>query len=86
VLRISTNNNSENLTLTVEGWLVGPWVDELRKETKLALGHAKAVTLDLQKLWFTDPSGLALLRELMMRNVAFIHCSTFISQQLKEAM
>jgi hypothetical protein len=86
VLRISINNDSENLTLTVEGWLVGPWVDELSKEAKSAIGHGKPVTLDLEKLWFTDAGGVALLRELMARHVAFIRCSGFISQQLKEAM
>lgn len=86
MLRISTNHDSENLTLVLEGRLVGPWVNELRKEAKLALARAKPVTLDLEKLWFTDSGGVALLRELMACHVALIHCSTFISQQLKETM
>lgn len=84
MLRISTNDDSDNLRLTVEGWLVGPWVEELRKEAQLAFAQAKPVAVDLEKLWFADPSGVALLRELE-RHTAFVRCSTFISQQLKEA-
>lgn len=85
MLRISTHSDSGNLRLTVEGWLVGPWVDELRKEAQLALTKAKPVALDLEMLWFADASGVALLLELK-GHAAFVRCSTFISQQLKEAV
>jgi hypothetical protein len=86
VLRISTNNDSANYTLTLEGWLAGPWVDELRKEIKLVLDQGTPVKLDLEKLWFTDTSGVVLLRELTKLHVTFVRCSTFIRQQLKESM
>lgn len=86
MLRISINKDSDNLRLTVEGSLVGPWVDELRREAQVALAQSKPLALDLGKLWFTDSSGVALLRELMARQVVLVHTSTFISQQLKEAM
>jgi len=63
---------------------VGPWVGELRKQIEQALSQAKNVTLDLRKVSFVDPSGVALLRELGDRQVEQVNCSIFISQQLKE--
>ena len=70
--------------MVLEGWLVGQWVDELRKQSEQALSEAKNVTLDLGKVWFVDPRGAALLRELGTRHVERVNCSPFLSQQLKE--
>jgi ABC-type transporter Mla MlaB component len=85
VLRISTINESEQgVRLALEGWLVGAWVDELRKESEQQLSQAKALRLDLAKVLFADPRGLALLRELAGRHVEYVNCSTFLRQQLKE--
>lgn len=85
MLRISIIDDSDQrVRLGVEGWLVGPWVDELRRQSEHALGQGKTLTLDLEKLWFLDSSGAALLRELTERRVVHVNCSSFISQQLKE--
>jgi ABC-type transporter Mla MlaB component len=85
VLRISVIDDSQQVVrLDLEGWLVGPWVDELRRESEQALLQAKTVTLDLKKVWFVDPRGAALLRELATRHVERVNCSAFLSQQLKE--
>ena len=54
--------------MALEGWLVGPWVDELRKETEVQLSGAKGLTLDFAKVLFVDPPGVALLRELAERH------------------
>lgn len=87
MLRISTINESErSVRLALEGWLVGPWVDELRKESEQQLSDAKALRLDLGRVLFVDPRGVALLRELAGRQVEYVNCSTFLSQQLKEAV
>ena len=83
MLRISINRNGEDILLTVEGWLIGPWVDELRAQSESALSNSDSVTLDLKKVWFVDSRGLALLRDLESRSVAQVNRSTFISQQLK---
>jgi ABC-type transporter Mla MlaB component len=86
VLRISQIKDSdESIRLKLEGRLVGPWVEELRNQSERALSEVEDVTLDLEKLLFVDSSGAALLRELASRQVANVNCSTFISQQLKEA-
>jgi ABC-type transporter Mla MlaB component len=85
VLRISVINDSkETIQLRVEGSLVGPWVDELRRQSDEASSHAARVTIDLEKLRFADSTGVALLRELAEKHIAHLNCSPFISQQLKE--
>jgi ABC-type transporter Mla MlaB component len=86
VLRISIINESEqSVRLALEGWLVGPWVDELRRESEQQLSEAKALQLDLAKVLFVDPKGVALLRELAGRQVENVNCSTLLRQQLEEA-
>jgi len=79
------NESEQGVRLALEGWLVGPWVDELRKESEQKLSGEKALQLDLGKVLFVDPKGLALLRELADRRVEYVNCSTFLKQQLKEA-
>jgi len=59
-------------------------VDELRRESEQQLAEAKALQLDLGKVLFVDPKGVALLRELAGRQVEYVNCSTFLRQQLKE--
>ena len=86
MLRISVIHESEQrVRLALEGWLVGPWVDELRRESEQHLSEAKALRLDLAKVLFVDPKGIALLRELAGRQVEYLNCSTFLRQQLLEA-
>jgi ABC-type transporter Mla MlaB component len=79
------NESEQSVRLALEGWLVGPWVDELRRESEQQLSEAKALQLDLAKVLFVDPKGVALLRELAGRQVEYVNCSTFLRQQLKEA-
>lgn len=86
MLRISiVDDSNENVRLSLEGSLIGPWVEELRNQSEQSLKKGKALTLDLGKLWFMDADGAALLRELAERQVAQVNCSNFITQQLKEA-
>lgn len=78
------DESEQGVRLALEGWLVGPWVDELSKETDQRLSEAKALTLDLGKVLFVDPRGIDLLRELANRQVEYVNCSNFLAQQLKE--
>lgn len=85
MLRISIIKDSPDaVQLALEGWLVGPWVDEVRRQSEQALSENKVVTLDLEKVRFVDANGTALLRELARSKVEHVNCSTFLSQQLKE--
>lgn len=87
VLRISAvQGQDDSIQLQLEGRLVGPWVEELRRQSERALADSKSVSLDLGKLWFADQQGVALLRELAQHRVSRFNCSTFITQQLKETI
>ena len=85
MLKISIISDSDQaIELQLEGKLVGPWVEELRKLSDEALSLQKNVSLDLERVWFVDSRGVALLRDLAKRQVSELNCSQFVSQQLKE--
>ena len=87
MLKISIISDSDQaIELQLEGKLVGPWVEELRKLSDEALSLQKNVSLDLEKVWFVDSHGVTLLRDLAKRQVSELNCSQFVSQQLKEAI
>ena len=86
MLRISIIHRAdEGMQFQLEGRLIGPWVEELRRLSDQALSQQKTVSLDLQKVWFVDLQGVDLLRDLASKKVAQVNCSPFVSQQLKEA-
>ena len=87
MLKISIVNESDQaIELQLEGKLVGPWVEELRRLSEEALSQQKNVSLDLEKVWFVDSRGVTLLRDLAKKKVSELNCSQFVSQQLKEAI
>ena len=87
MLRISIIHRAdEGIQFQLEGRLIGPWVEELRRLSDQALSQQKTVSLDLQKVWFVDLQGVDLLRDLASKKVAQVNCSPFVSQQLKEAV
>lgn len=86
MLKISVISDSdETIQLQLEGKLIGAWVEELRRISDEALSKDRAVSLDLERVWFIDRHGIELLRNLAERQVPHLNCSQFISQQLKEA-
>ena len=70
-------------TLVLEGEVLGPWVDELRRTCDRALASHGVVTLDLGAVGFIDRAGLALFRELEGRTVRVTNCSPFVAEQLR---
>jgi hypothetical protein len=72
--------------LRLEGEVIGPWVDELRRscEPVLALGGG-ALTLDLAGVSFVALEGIRLLERLMDRGVTVLNASPFVAEQLKVA-
>jgi len=85
VLKISIISDSDQaITYHVEGRLVGPWVDELRRLGDEAFAQKKSLTLDLEGVRFADHNGIALLQELSQRHVSQLNCSQFLIQQIKE--
>ena len=86
MLKVSVISDSDQaVELALEGKLVGPWVDELRRLSHEALSQNKSVILNLENVWFVDARGAALLRDLAGRQVSQLNCSQFVRQQVKEA-
>jgi ABC-type transporter Mla MlaB component len=84
VLKISVIGDSDKaIEFALEGTLVGPWVDELGRLSQEALLQNKSLTLDLEKVWFVDTRGAALLRDLARKHVSQNNCSQFVSQLVK---
>ena len=85
MLKISIISDSDQaIQFQLEGKLVGPWVEELQRLSDEALSHQKTVSFDLERVWFVDPHGVTLLRDLARRKVSQVNCSQFVTQQLKE--
>ncbi|MGH9453791.1 MAG: hypothetical protein ACRD2O_07465 [Terriglobia bacterium] len=85
MLRVTVvESSSEAVRLRVEGRVMGPWVEELRKSCDLqALSDGIGLTLDLADVSFVDAGGIDLLKELRSRCVTLLSPSPFVAEQLK---
>lgn len=83
MLRISRIvSSSGEVVLRLEGSLIGPWVDELRRSCTAVCNEGGQLSLDLTEVLFADSAGLALLRTLRKSNVGLVGCSPFLAEQL----
>ena len=83
MLRISRIESlSGEVVLRLEGSLIGPWVDELRRSCAAVCNNGRQLSLDLTEVLFADSKGLALLRTLRRSNVGLVGCSPFLTEQL----
>lgn len=57
MLRISTTTNDNKLTLKLDGRLVGPWVDELRKTVFTTDASTLSLEIDVSDLTYADDEG-----------------------------
>ena len=73
---------ADRAVLRLEGQIIGPWVDELQRACERLLA-ASPVTLDLSDVSFVERRGVTLLRSLGARGVPLLHCSPFVTEQLK---
>jgi hypothetical protein len=71
--------------LRLEGRIVGPWVDELRRSSAGHAGRPGELVLDLARVSFLDASGVALIRDLAGRGVRVVNSSPFVAEQLRTA-
>src|SRR5262249_14570530 len=70
-------------TLGIEGRVIGPWVDELRRSGEGGLASGVALTLDLTEVAFLERDGARLLKHLVDGGVMVVNCPAFVSEQLK---
>jgi ABC-type transporter Mla MlaB component len=85
MLRITRESpDAGEVVLHLSGQITGRWVGELGRACGEASEAGTLVALDLSEVSFIDLDGVALLRELRARSVAFTNCSLFALEQLKE--
>ena len=85
MLRIMEENAINNLvTLRLDGRLVGQWVELLRVSCEQIVARNCRVILDLSGVSFADHEGVQLLQQLDEQQVALIHCSPFLREQMKQ--
>lgn len=70
--------------LKVEGKLIGPWVEELRRAVGEAAGRPGFGGLDLGRVTFADAAGLAALGELVRAGVPIVAASAFIRSAFEQ--
>jgi hypothetical protein len=71
------------VVLHLEGQIVGPWVEELRRACE-ELHGAGPLALDLADVAFVERRGVELLGSLGARGVRLLRCSAFVTEQLKD--
>ncbi|MGH7703050.1 MAG: sigma-70 family RNA polymerase sigma factor [Gemmatimonadales bacterium] len=71
----------DEITVRLEGRMVGPWVEELRRACEPCLGNGHALILDLSGVSFIDREGLVLCRTLL-KDAQFTNCSPFVKELL----
>ena len=74
---------SETTTLSLDGRVIGPWVDELRQFCERMLVRGPGLVLDLSDVSFVGREGVELLQALRDRQVVLRNCSPFVGAQLK---
>ena len=84
MLRIHIRNaGSAATTLSLEGRVIGPWVEELRQSCERVLVQRTGLVLDLSDVLFVGREGVELLQALRNRQVVLRNCSPFVGEQLK---
>ena len=70
MLRISqTGAPNHSVTLKLEGRVVGPWVEELRRICEPFLAEDRSLKLDLAEVSYVDAEGVATLNSFKSRGV-----------------
>ena len=64
-------------TIALEGRLVGPWVDELKRVVDEE-SDARGMTIDLRGITFADAGGVSLLRTLREAGLKLVGGSGFV--------
>ncbi len=71
------------VALRLEGRVIGPWVEELRRSCEPVLATGARLRIDLTDVSFVDRDGVELFRRLRSRRGALVNCSPFVAEQLK---
>jgi anti-anti-sigma regulatory factor len=86
MLRITAHSGSERFALKLEGWLTGPWVEELDTTWRRAaetLGDRR-ICIDLSEVDFVDEAGRELLTRMYRAGVAFVTRGCVMPELVRE--
>ncbi len=70
------------VTLKLEGQLLGDWVSVLEKECRNILQEQKELTLEMAGVTYVNQRGVELLRRLAAEKVELANCSPLIENLL----
>jgi hypothetical protein len=83
MLKIVTGTgSSDDSVLYLEGQVIGPWVEELRRVCESFRSRGARLQLDLANVSFVSREGVELLSRLRDRDARFLNCSRFVAEQL----
>ena len=80
---VAVEPGTDEAILRLEGRVIGPWVEEVRRSCESVFSRGARLTLDLSDVSFVDREGVDLLRSLRDRHVALENCSPFVATLLK---
>jgi hypothetical protein len=84
MLKIMCHESADNsITLKLEGRVIGPWVEEVKRLSEEILASGGTLTFDLSEVSFVDREGIDLFRKLKDRRAMFLSSSVFVAEQLK---
>ena len=80
---IRTDRPGNHSDLKIEGRVIGPWVDEVRRVSGEILATGARLTIDLSEVSFVNREGVELFRELRGHHRVIVTSSGFVAEQLK---
>jgi hypothetical protein len=83
VLKITETLRKESaITFKLEGKVLAPWLDELRRICAQPPNGSRRISLDLAGVTFVDAAAAELMRELIRQGIAVTRCSGFVAELL----
>ena len=83
MLKITEVSRSDSaITFKLEGKVLAPWVDDLRRMCSELPHESRQIHLDLDAVTFLDEAGVELMRELIRQGITIAQCSGFIAELL----
>ncbi len=70
------------VTVRLEGQMVGPWVDQVRQACEPYLSDGQTIVVDFAAVSFVDRDGVALCRRLRQARATLRNCSPFVKEQI----
>jgi anti-anti-sigma regulatory factor len=74
--------HGRSVTITLEGAVYGPWVEEVRQACAVVDVSPNLIRLDLSAVTFVDGAGVRLLQSLISQGVQLAACSGFVGAVL----